>query len=214
MEALYWIGGAVCHQLPDRTVLLDGTLLPFCARCTGIYLGFVLSVGYFYVQKRYFGNKLLKGIQIFIAAFCFLPFMLDGMGSYIGIWQSNNLARILTGLPAGVSLPYFFILIKNFNIDEENNLPVYKSTKEQIALLLSGFTAVLLIYENKLPFLITAALSVIGEIAFIGMVIGLIIQAATGNRLSFKIRLWLQCLIMLIWILGIAGLHSYLYSAL
>jgi len=35
--AVYAIGGAVCHQLADRSFFLWGRQLPVCARCTGIY---------------------------------------------------------------------------------------------------------------------------------------------------------------------------------
>jgi len=37
--AVYAVGSAVCHQLPDRSFHLWSTQLPVCARCTGIYFG-------------------------------------------------------------------------------------------------------------------------------------------------------------------------------
>jgi hypothetical protein len=40
---VYAIGGAVCHQLPERSFFLWGRQLPVCARCTGIYAGAAFS---------------------------------------------------------------------------------------------------------------------------------------------------------------------------
>jgi uncharacterized membrane protein len=37
--ATYAIGHLICHQLPARSFHLWGTVLPVCARCTGIYVG-------------------------------------------------------------------------------------------------------------------------------------------------------------------------------
>jgi uncharacterized membrane protein len=38
-EALFHLFGAVCGQNPGHTWSPGGTLLPFCQRCTGLYLG-------------------------------------------------------------------------------------------------------------------------------------------------------------------------------
>ena len=35
--------GWLCHQRPDRCLEIQGHLLPLCARCTGIYAGFLLG---------------------------------------------------------------------------------------------------------------------------------------------------------------------------
>jgi uncharacterized membrane protein len=37
--AVYLFGGAICHQRPERSFVMDGAQLPVCARCAGIYLG-------------------------------------------------------------------------------------------------------------------------------------------------------------------------------
>ena len=41
--AVYAIGSAVCHQLPERSFHLWRAQMPVCARCTGIYFGAVIG---------------------------------------------------------------------------------------------------------------------------------------------------------------------------
>jgi hypothetical protein len=41
--ATYAIGGAICHQLPERSYHLWTVQLPVCARCTGIYAGAAMA---------------------------------------------------------------------------------------------------------------------------------------------------------------------------
>jgi len=42
--AVYAIGSAVCHQLPERSYHLWAAQMPVCARCAGIYFGAVAGV--------------------------------------------------------------------------------------------------------------------------------------------------------------------------
>ena len=39
----YLVGGAVCHQRPDRSFRLGGVQMSVCARCAGLYLGAVVG---------------------------------------------------------------------------------------------------------------------------------------------------------------------------
>jgi len=46
------IGSLTCHQLPSRTIYINSIPLPLCARDTGIYIGFFISLIYIYINKR------------------------------------------------------------------------------------------------------------------------------------------------------------------
>jgi hypothetical protein len=48
---VYAIGGAVCHQLPDRSFFAWGRQLPVCARCAGIYAGTALAAVMFAIVR-------------------------------------------------------------------------------------------------------------------------------------------------------------------
>jgi uncharacterized membrane protein len=41
--AVYAIGGAICHQLPERSYHLWAAQMPVCARCAGIYAGAAMA---------------------------------------------------------------------------------------------------------------------------------------------------------------------------
>jgi len=70
--------------------------MPFCARCTGIWLGLTIGLG---MSIRYIfrlSERLI--LLIFIGI---LPLAVDGTIQLFGLWESNNILRISTGVLAG-----------------------------------------------------------------------------------------------------------------
>lgn len=185
-KLLYGIGSAVCHQLNDRTIIIGGKLLPVCARCTGIYISITVSVLYLIMRRRWQGNKL-PGISVtLIMAFSFLPFMVDGVGSYAHFWQTNNLIRIITGLFGGYSVPIFFILIQNFNINKDNNKIIVKDYKEAIVLILLCLFLCIMVYSGLFGSWYIIGIIICFGILFlytnvIGMLLKLILVKASGE---------------------------------
>ena len=43
LVAVYAIGAAICHQLPERSYRLWAAQMPVCARCAGIYAGAAIA---------------------------------------------------------------------------------------------------------------------------------------------------------------------------
>lgn len=90
--------GFVCHQKSERCFVYQGKRMNICSRCFGLYLfsfvGLVLgfSVSPVYLTKIF----LLKLTLIFT-----LPFFIDGFTQFIGLRESNNLLRFVTGSLAG-----------------------------------------------------------------------------------------------------------------
>lgn len=146
------IGSTVCHQLPERSIQINGIYLPVCARCTGIYLSFMIGFLFLLLKKRQKGNRPFTLVQTLLAAASFLPFMIDGAGSYLHFWQTNNFIRMITGCFAGYSVPMFFLLIINFQVAEKNEITIIKSVKEQFILLLISIVIGILTYIGIVPF--------------------------------------------------------------
>ena len=113
-DIIFNIGSTVCHQMSERSICMGGNYLPVCARCTGIYIGFAVSALYLFITKGYKGNKPFNLLQTAFMVLCILPLMIDGVGSYIGLWNSNNLLRIFTGSLCGFVILPFIVLVCNF----------------------------------------------------------------------------------------------------
>lgn len=103
------IGYAVCHQLPGHSLFDAEHQFPLCARCTGMYLGSLLGLGFTWLQGKRSGFPPLW-VWIFFAFF-FLSFALDGINSALGvlpglkqIYPSQNWLRLLTGLGMGLAM--------------------------------------------------------------------------------------------------------------
>ena len=94
-----------CHQMPQRSTYLFGAQYPFCARDLGIYLGCLAGA------LSALGFRRMPGIISHPLAFtAFLaPMILDGVSQTImGLRESSNELRLLTGFLFGFGLVYFF----------------------------------------------------------------------------------------------------------
>jgi len=107
VSILNYIGRLVCHQIPERTLLLGGYYLPVCARDTGIYLGFF--VGYLLLSVR---RKKARGPpHLLTMLFMVTPMVIDGGIQLIGFRTSTNELRLLTGLLFGTALSPFLLYL-------------------------------------------------------------------------------------------------------
>lgn len=104
---MHFFGYAVCHCLPSRTLTVGGHLLPVCSRCTGIYIG-IAATYIFLISRRGFKVNALPSLWASLAvAAMLLPMSVDGVSSYLGLRETTNMLRFLTGLVAGAALPIF-----------------------------------------------------------------------------------------------------------
>ncbi len=110
---LMLLGSTVCHQLPVRSYFFDGHQMSLCARCTGIYFGFILSTLFFLTGSRRFSSGL-PGIKQMIALGAIMSFFLIDAGlSYSGVSSSDNLRRTLSGLALGIPFPFVLYPLLN-----------------------------------------------------------------------------------------------------
>jgi uncharacterized membrane protein len=103
--ALRLLGLGLCHQLPDRSFFGGGVQLPVCARDTGIYVGFVVSLGVIALLERGRRRADMPAAWLMALAVVFLGAMAwDGITSYTGLRETSNALRLATGLGAGFAL--------------------------------------------------------------------------------------------------------------
>ncbi|HPZ06781.1 MAG TPA: DUF2085 domain-containing protein [Candidatus Eremiobacteraeota bacterium] len=124
ISLLYKLGTAVCHQIDERTFHFQGHPLIVCARDTGTYTGFILSLIYWMII-----NKKIKGgtppFYALLTASIFIgTLVIDGGTSYLHIRETNNHIRLLTGLLAGsgaciLIIPCVFDLLYKYTSPEK-----------------------------------------------------------------------------------------------
>ena len=102
---LHWLGYGLCHQLPARSFFGGGHQLPVCARDTGIYFGFVISMFVLAAidRGRHRGELPRRWVlAIGVALVGFLAW--DGVTEYAGLRTTTNGLRLITGLGLGFAL--------------------------------------------------------------------------------------------------------------
>ncbi len=103
--AFYKVFSHVCHQLPDRSLFLGAEPLGVCARCTAVYFGFLASMVVLPSAKPAGSGTPARWVLVAALA----PMALDVALSVTGIHASTIFTRLLTGLVAGATLPFFVL---------------------------------------------------------------------------------------------------------
>jgi uncharacterized membrane protein len=160
------VGSLICHQLPSRSLYAGLTVLPVCARDTGIYAGIFTSMLFLLLTRRLRSDKP-PGIAV-TAFMCvlMLPMVLDGLLSYTGVIGTNNTTRLLTGAFFGLPIPLFLVPAAHFSIEGANEKKVLKSIVELIPLY-SFLLALCILYLNGLVPYIIAGLIFISAFLFL-----------------------------------------------
>ena len=92
-----------CHQLPSRSLFIGRYQFPLCARCTGIWIGSILSL---YVLLYDITIKdMLTVLQLCILI---IPMIIDGFVQLLTNYESNNIKRLLTGILFGIGVWFLF----------------------------------------------------------------------------------------------------------
>lgn len=90
-----------CHQMPERSFFIKGYQFPVCARCTGVFIGYLLAP-FFYVKV---GFAKLKGFAIGGLVLMFLDWLLQA----VHFKESTNGRRFITGILGGFGSMVVFL---------------------------------------------------------------------------------------------------------
>lgn len=82
-----------CHQMPERSFFIGKWQMPICARCTGIIIGYLISI------IMCFFNVYIPIVPSILLIF---PMGFDGLLQYFTKYNSNNIKRALTGIMSGI----------------------------------------------------------------------------------------------------------------
>lgn len=119
-NTIYSCGDRLCHQKAERSFFINGNQMPFCSRCTAIWLGLAIGLGFMVFYKIELNEKFLFLILIGI-----VPIGIDGVGQLFQLWESTNIIRLITGLLIGIVCGIAIALI----IDEIITLKRFRKTQ-------------------------------------------------------------------------------------
>ncbi len=96
----------ICHQMPSRSFFLLGHPLAVCARCLGIYFGFLAGTALYPLLKGFSSLSLPKHSTFLLLSF---PIVFDTIGNFFHFWATSNEVRFIIGFLWGIILPFYFI---------------------------------------------------------------------------------------------------------
>ncbi len=99
---LYLLFSPICHQLPQRSFMLDGMSWAVCQRCAGIYMGMFAAA--LLVPARWWASVLSAERRRTWALLSAAPLAADALLPRTGHWASTPASRFLTGILFGVML--------------------------------------------------------------------------------------------------------------
>lgn len=97
----------ICHRKPERSFFISGYQFPVCSRCTGFYLSLIL----YFIYAYYFFVDYTQFLLI-CAVLLLVPAGYDGITQLLGLRESNNILRFITGLVGGIGLAIILKAIK------------------------------------------------------------------------------------------------------
>ncbi len=92
-----------CHQRSDRSFHFKGYQFPVCARCTGVFIGY-LSTPFIYI---------FCGLNVYVCLCLCLVMLLDWGIQFFEIKESTNIRRLVTGILGGIGVLGIEILVLN-----------------------------------------------------------------------------------------------------
>lgn len=201
---VYSVSSLVCHQHPERCFIIGGRILPLCARCSGIYAGFMVFFLFLWItaaRKRFVDYDR----RVYICSGIILVlFLTEGFLSFMHAVYAGNNIRFLSGLFGGASLGIFsFRLISGYRSEKK----YFIGTKLKVKDFLPGILIILALFVLKVfvnvpfAFYLWSILS-FGGLLFIYAAVNLAVVATfagTGKRKISRIRLALytSCLVLL-----------------
>lgn len=176
------VGYAICHRIDARSFHLGTRQMPLCARCSGMYLGFLTGLAFLGFTRPRFGGMPSKPM-LFALGLLVLVFAIDGTNSYLhffpnapGLYEPNNTLRLLTGMGVGLSIAA--VLFPAFNQTSLSHWvprPALESPHQLVFMLLLGLLVSLLVLsENSLILYPLALLSIGGVLLMLSMVYGML----------------------------------------
>jgi uncharacterized membrane protein len=106
LSSVYGIFSYVCHQLPDRSIHLDGHSMAVCTRCFGVYFGLAAGVLIYPLWRPIEKIEPIRRFWLFLSL---VPVTIDWSLTMVGIWENTHVSRFLTGMILGAACATFIV---------------------------------------------------------------------------------------------------------
>jgi uncharacterized membrane protein len=140
--ALYQAFAVLCHQLPERSYFIAEHKLAVCARCTGLYAGFALTLLLYPLIRPLRTVEWPPREWLILAA---LPMTIDVGLTFLGVWENTHTSRLLTGLLlGGASVFYVMPGLMELSLRKTREIPLQTFTlasPERMAAAPSDYSA-------------------------------------------------------------------------
>ncbi|MCG3141151.1 MAG: hypothetical protein HDKAJFGB_02366 [Anaerolineae bacterium] len=174
LDAANWFGSAVCHQWDSHSYFIAGVPLCLCARCTGMYLGGLLTLLYLALRKPRAAQLPKLPYLVALLVFFFL-WAGDGVNSFASValghpflYEPQNSLRLITGALMGISLGSLLFVMLNGNLYRNPySKPIYENAADFL-ILLALIAALVLLVNSQMAWLLYP-LSALMLVAVIGL---------------------------------------------
>ncbi|MBP8000499.1 MAG: DUF2085 domain-containing protein [Chloroflexi bacterium] len=198
-------GYAFCHRITDRSFTIGGRQFPLCARCTGMYLGVMLTFVVLFLAGRWRWSQL-PPFKIMLSLVGLVALMgIDGLNSYSHffpdvphLYTPQNWLRLLTGLGTGLAMGAFvFPALAQTLWHEQVWQPAIGSWRELFDLVVVVLAAALLIFSNQPVILYVLGLASAAGLLITIMTLNTMILLIVTRR-DARMMTWRQATIPLI----------------
>ncbi|GAC1426322.1 MAG: DUF2085 domain-containing protein [Ktedonobacteraceae bacterium] len=119
LNRMSWLDSGICAQFASHSFYPGGERLPLCARNTGIYLGFLVTLTTLYGKGRGRAQHLPPWPLVVLLLGGVTTLAIDGINSFLldlhmqHLYQPNNLLRLATGLVTGLAMALLLLPMLN-----------------------------------------------------------------------------------------------------
>lgn len=184
---------AVCHRIPERSLFFGGQQLPLCARCSGTFLGVLLT----FVTLTAAGRaraSLLPPRRVLVILLSFVGlWAFDGLNSYLTLYpnaphlyEPQNWLRLTTGALNGLALGTLIFAVLQFSLwRAPRPEPVIRSIGELAGLVTLAALLITLVL-SKSPYLLypVSVASTLGVLVMLTSANTVVVLVAAGRENS------------------------------
>lgn len=191
---LYAVVHGLCAQRPSHSYALGGVRLPFDARMTGIYGGFLITSVFLLARGRWRAGRLAAPVLVAVLVLFVVVMGFDGVNSTLQdfrlpyLYAPRNGLRLATGLLMGTTLGVMLVYLLNNTLwAEVKDQPVLRGWRE-LGLLLALEAACFLLLVSGWGVLyapVAVALVVGGVLAVLALALAVLVLVS-GRENQFR----------------------------